>query len=140
MVQAQILQLLVSLTHDLGLAMVLVTHDLPLVAQVCNRAAVMYAGEIVEQGETETLYHDPGHPYTRLLFAATPDLYDESNVTSIPGGPPRLDREIVGCPFAPRCDRTFEPCPTVRPELRDLGAGHTAACHLNDPVMRAAAS
>ncbi len=140
MVQAQILQLLVSLTHDLGLAMVLVTHDLPLVAQVCNRAAVMYAGEIVEQGETETLYHDPGHPYTRLLFAATPDLYDESNVTSIPGGPPRLDREIAGCPFAPRCDRTFDPCPTVHPELRDLGAGHTAACHLNDPAMRAAAS
>jgi peptide/nickel transport system ATP-binding protein len=140
MVQAQILQLLVALTHDLGLAMILVTHDLPLIAQVCNRAAVMYAGEIVEQGDTDTLYHEPGHPYTRLLFSATPDLYDDSNVVSIPGGPPRLDREITGCPFAPRCDRTFEPCPTVHPELRELGAGHQAACHLNDPAVRAAAS
>jgi peptide/nickel transport system ATP-binding protein len=140
MVQAQILQLLVSLTRDLGLAMILVTHDLPLVAQVCNRAAVMYAGEIVEQGEMDTLYHDPGHPYTRLLFSATPDLYDDAGVTSIPGGPPRLDKELVGCPFAARCDRTFEPCPTIHPVLRELGGGHQAACHLNDPALRAAAS
>jgi peptide/nickel transport system ATP-binding protein len=140
MVQAQILQLLVSLTNDLGLAMVLVTHDLPLIAQVCTRAAVMYAGEIVEHGSTETLYHDPGHPYTRLLFSATPDLYDESDVVSIPGGPPRLDHDIVGCPFQPRCDRAFHPCPTIHPKLLELGVGHAAACHLNDPALRAAAS
>src|SRR6516162_648436 len=74
-VQAQILELLTGLSRDLGLALVLVTHDLPVVAQVCDRAAVMYAGEIVEAGPTEALYHNPRHPYTRLLFAATPDLY-----------------------------------------------------------------
>jgi oligopeptide/dipeptide ABC transporter ATP-binding protein len=138
MVQAQILELLVSLTNDLGLALVLVTHDLPVVAQTCSSAAVMYAGKIVEQASTDVLYHDPRHPYTRLLFSATPDLYGEGTVVSIPGAPPRLDRELAGCPFAPRCDRAFEPCPTVEPEVRTLGDRHAAACHLNDPLVRKA--
>ena len=130
MVQAQILQLLVGLTNDLGLALVLVTHDLPVVAQICGRAAVMYAGEIVESGPIDGLYHDPRHPYTRLLFAATPDLIGEDDVVSIPGAPPRLDRELTGCPFAPRCDRAFEPCATLRPTLLSTGTGREAACHL----------
>jgi len=140
MVQAQILELLVSLTNDLGLAMILVTHDLPVVAQVCRRAAVMYAGEIVEQGPMLELYHDPKHPYTRMLFAATPDLYGEDEVLSIPGAPPRLDRELVGCPFAPRCDRTFDRCAHEHPHVRAVGADRLAACHLNDPVTAGAAS
>jgi peptide/nickel transport system ATP-binding protein len=108
------------------------------VAQVCERAAVMYAGEIVEEGPTDTLYHDPRHPYTRLLFSATPDLYGTDAVVSIPGTPPRLDRELVGCPFQPRCDRAFEPCPTVKPRMLQTAPGHSAACHLNDPAVRAA--
>ncbi len=132
MVQAQILELLVGLTKDLGLALLLVTHDLPVVAQVCERAAVMYAGEIVETGAMEELFHDPRHPYTRLLFAATPDLFGEDEVVSIPGSPPRLDRAIVGCPFRERCDRAFERCERERPALRELSAGRRAACHLND--------
>jgi peptide/nickel transport system ATP-binding protein len=140
MVQAQILELLVGLTDDLGLALVLVTHDLPVVAQVCPRAAVMYAGRIAELGSIDVLYHDPRHPYTRMLFAATPDLYGEDEVLSIAGAPPRLDRPIPGCPFAPRCDRTFSPCPTVTPRLLEVATGHVAACHLNDPAARAAAS
>jgi oligopeptide/dipeptide ABC transporter ATP-binding protein len=138
MVQAQILELLTRLTDDLGLALVLVTHDLPVVAQVCQRAAVMYAGEIAEAGPTEALFHDPRHPYTRLLFAATPDLLGDDEVVSIPGAPPRLDREIAGCPFTPRCDRRFEPCPAVHPRSLALGPAHVAACHLNDPAVRAA--
>jgi oligopeptide/dipeptide ABC transporter ATP-binding protein len=138
MVQAQVLELLVGLSTDLDLAVVLVTHDLPVVAQSCTRAAVMYAGQIVEEGSVELLYHDPRHPYTRLLFSATPDLYAEDAVASIPGGPPRLDRELVGCPFQPRCDCAFEPCATVRPQLLALGEGRAAACHLNDPAARAA--
>ena len=100
----------------------LVTHDLPVVAQVCDRAAVMYAGRIVEAGPTDALYHDPRHPYTRLLFAATPDLDGDGEVVSIPGAPPRLDRELPGCPFAPRCDRAFEPCPTVEAAPLAVGA------------------
>jgi peptide/nickel transport system ATP-binding protein len=131
MVQAQLLELLVGLTDDLGLALVLVTHDLPLVAQSCPRAAVMYAGEIAELGSTDELYHAPRHPYTRLLFAATPALEEQDDVISIPGAPPRLDRELQGCPFAPRCDRTFAPCPVEDPPLIAVGERHVAACHLN---------
>jgi peptide/nickel transport system ATP-binding protein len=135
MVQAQILELLVGLATDFGLTLILVTHDLPVVAQVCDRAAVMYAGEFMEAGPIDRLYHEPHHPYTRLLFAATPDLYGEGEVVSIPGVPPRLDREIPGCPFAPRCDRTFAPCPEVKPRLLTVGPGQIAACHLNDPAL-----
>src|SRR5919206_4120901 len=111
MVQAQILELLDGLCRDFGLALVLVTHDLPVVAQLCDRAAVMYAGEIVEEGPVERLYHSPRHPYTRLLFAATPDLADDgAPVASIPGAPPRLDLPLVGFSFRPRFDLAFVRC------------------------------
>jgi peptide/nickel transport system ATP-binding protein len=134
MVQAQILELLDELCSDFGLALVLVTHDLPVVAQLCDRCAVMYAGEIVERGPIDTLYHAPGHPYTRMLFAASPDLGAHAEpVVSIPGAPPRLDRPIDGCPFRPRCDSAFPPC-EVRPSLLPVGEGHDAACHLNTRV------
>jgi oligopeptide/dipeptide ABC transporter ATP-binding protein len=140
MVQAQILELLASLANDFDLALMLVTHDLPIVAQVCDRAAVMYAGEIAEAGTIDALYHTPRHPYTRLLFAAIPDLHaGGERVASIPGAPPRLDRPIVGCPFQPRCDKAFEPCPTVTPRLKRVGEAHDAACHLNDLVREATA-
>jgi peptide/nickel transport system ATP-binding protein len=134
MVQAQILELLDGLCRDFRLALILVTHDLPVVAQLCNRCAVMYAGEIVERGPLETLYHAPGHPYTRMLFAASPDLgARDEPVVSIPGAPPRLDRPIAGCPFRPRCDSAFEAC-SERPPLLPVGDGHDAACHLNTRV------
>jgi len=129
MVQAQILDLLTHLSDELGLALVFVTHDLPIVAQTCTHAAVMYAGKIVEQGPTDALYHETRHPYTRLLWAATPDLESRDDVVSIPGVPPRLDRDIEGCPFAPRCDRAQSRCVVERPELRTMGAGHVSACH-----------
>jgi len=134
MVQAQILELLDSLCRDFGLALLLVTHDLPVVAELCDRAAVMYAGEIVEQGPVDALYHEPRHPYTRLLFAATPDLYGEGVPASIPGAPPRLDRPLVGCPFHTRCDRAFARCVDERPLLKELDGDRSAACHLNDVV------
>ena len=135
MVQAQILELLDSLCREFGLALILVTHDLPVVAQVCTRAAVMYAGEIVESGRVDDLYHAPRHPYTRLLFAATPDLGAQvGDIASIPGAPPRLDRPLTGCPFRERCDSSFEPCASKRPLLKRVGAEHSAACHLNDRV------
>ena len=120
MVQAQILELLVRLTDDLGLAMILVTHDLPVVAQVCGRAAVMYAGKVAELGPMETLFHDPRHPYTRMLFQATPDLYGDDEVVSIPGVPPRLDRPVAGCPFQPRCDSAMSRCADEVPRLRSV--------------------
>jgi peptide/nickel transport system ATP-binding protein len=132
MVQAQILQLLESLTQDLGLALVLVTHDLPLVTQVCERAIVMYAGRVAESASVDALFHEPRHPYTRLLFAATPDLDGEHDVVSIAGAPPRLDRPIQGCPFEPRCDCAFDHCKVETPALLRVGVEHQAACHLND--------
>jgi peptide/nickel transport system ATP-binding protein len=132
MVQAQILELLIALAKDFGLALVLVTHDLPVVAQTCTAAAVMYAGEIVELGPIDELYHAPRHPYTRLLFAATPDLESRDAVVSIPGAPPRLDEQLAGCPFRPRCDRAVSRCAVERPLLRTLGKGHEAACHVAD--------
>jgi oligopeptide/dipeptide ABC transporter ATP-binding protein len=135
MVQAQILQLLESLTVDLGLALILVTHDLPLVTQVCERAVVMYAGRVAESGPVDTLFHDPRHPYTRLLFEATPDLTGDVEVVSIPGAPPRLDRPIVGCPFEPRCDRAFDRCKVDTPALISVARSHEAACHLNDAAI-----
>jgi peptide/nickel transport system ATP-binding protein len=140
MVQAQILELLDALCQDFGLALILVTHDLPVVAQLCDRGAVMYAGEIVERGAVETLYHEPRHPYTRMLFAATPDLdSDRGEIVSIPGAPPRLDRPIEGCPFLPRCDSAFAPCATLRPPLQVVEERHAAACHLNGVVAAAEA-
>ncbi len=139
MVQAQILELLNDLAEglgrDFGLALVLVTHDLPVVSQLCKRAAVMYAGRVVESGPMDSLFHDPRHPYTRLLFAATPDLSGQGEIVSIPGAPPRLDHEPRGCSFAPRCDRTFAPCGTVEPRPLDVGERHLAECHLNDPAV-----
>ncbi len=135
MVQAQILELLAQLADDLSLGLVLVTHDLPVVAQICSGASVMYAGRIVESAPTELLYHESRHPYTRMLFSATPDLYGDGPVASIPGSPPPLDRPLAGCPFAPRCDRAFEPCTVETPAMRSVGSGRVAACHLNDPAL-----
>ncbi|MGH9302887.1 MAG: ABC transporter ATP-binding protein [Acidimicrobiales bacterium] len=139
MVQAQILELLTGLSKDLGLTVVLVTHDLPVVAQMCSRAAVMYAGQVAEIGPVDALYHEPHHPYTRLLFGAIPDLFGEGDVTSIPGVPPRLDRPLAGCPFRARCDSAFERCITDCPRLMTVGPAHEAACHLNDPSALAGA-
>ncbi|MFL5940087.1 MAG: ABC transporter ATP-binding protein [Gaiellaceae bacterium] len=138
MVQAQILELLDALCRDFGLALLLVTHDLPVVAQLCDRAAVMYAGEIVEAASLDALFHDPRHPYTRLLFAATPDLHGSGALVSIPGSPPRLDRPLEGCPFHARCDRVLSRCPHEHPALRRLEGEREAACHLNDLPMEVA--
>jgi peptide/nickel transport system ATP-binding protein len=140
MVQAQILELIVDLTSEAGMALILVTHDLSVVAQVCQRVAVLYAGEIIETGPTQVLNNHARHPYTRQLFAATPDLEDEKAPDAIPGTPPRLDRPLAGCPFRPRCNSAFEPCDHDRPRLSLLEDQHLVACHLThvDPFAAGA--
>ncbi len=90
----------------------------------------MYAGMLAETGTTTELYHHPLHPYTRMLFSATPDLLANHEIRSIPGTPPRLDVAIEGCPFAPRCDSAVSACSTTRPPLRTAGPGHRAYCHV----------
>lgn len=134
MVQAQIVELLRSLCEQQGLALLLVSHDLPLVAQVCTDLNVMYAGEIIEHGPVTGLFYAPAHPYTRLLFAATPDIMVDSELISIGGAPPLLSQPIIGCPFQPRCDRAFDRCETEAPRLTAVGENRLAACHLNDKV------
>ena len=126
MVQAQILELLLRLTRDLGLSLILVTHDLPVVAQLCDRAAVMYAGEIVEMGDDADAVPRPAPPVHADAVRRHARPAWRRRVLSIPGAPPRLDREIVGCPFQPRCDSAFEPCPRVHPRRIELGAGREA--------------
>jgi len=137
MVQAQVLELLDTLCSELGLALVLVTHDLAVVSQLCDRVAVMYAGEIVEHAPVEALLHESRHPYSQLLFAATPDLdTDGPPPAAIPGSPPRLDRPIVGCPFQPRCPHAFDRCSEDAPALEQVGPMQSAACHLNTLGVR----
>jgi oligopeptide/dipeptide ABC transporter ATP-binding protein len=134
-VQAQIVALLRSLCEQQGLALLLVSHDLPLIAQVCTDLNVMYAGEIIEHGPVADLYRAPAHPYTRLMLAATPDIADVSDLVSISGAPPALSGPLIGCPFRPRCDRSFGQCETETPVLKAVGENRLAACHLNDKVL-----
>jgi peptide/nickel transport system ATP-binding protein len=132
MVQAQILELLTTLSKELGLALLLVTHDLPALGLVCERVKVMYAGQVAESGPLDHLLDDPRHPYTRMLFAATPDIEADTTVASIPGAPPRLDEAIVGCPYCPRCDVAMAACERTSPLLQLVDTTHEAACLHNE--------
>jgi peptide/nickel transport system ATP-binding protein len=134
MVQAQILELLVTLCHKLGLAVLLVTHDLGVVAEVCDSVLVMYGGVTAEYTNVDTLYNDPRHPYTQRLLRAFPDLSRPMDkLASIPGYPPRLDALPPGCRFAPRCPLAFDRCHVELPPLHLLGEFHYASCHLVEP-------
>jgi oligopeptide/dipeptide ABC transporter ATP-binding protein len=130
MVQAQVMELLDRLCDELGLALLLVSHDLMLVTEMCERLNVMYAGEIVESGSDDQIVDAPAHPYTSRLFAATADLSMSAAPVAIPGAPPRLDHPVAGCPFRPRCDKAFDRCEHEAPVLRLVQPGQTAACHL----------
>ena len=133
MIQAQILELLDDLRHKLGLSVVLVTHDLGVVAEVCDTVLVMYGGVTAEYADVDTIFNDPQHPYTQQLLHAFPDLSRPTErLISIPGAPPRLDNLPPGCRFAPRCPQVFDRCHSEPPALHRLSAGHVASCHLLD--------
>jgi oligopeptide/dipeptide ABC transporter ATP-binding protein len=127
--QARVLDLMRTVAREQRVAVVLVTHDLPLVAQYCDEVAVMYAGEVVERRRTARWHDEPRHPYTRLLLASTPDLLDADVPASIPGAPPRLDEIPAGCAFLPRCDCALAVCSSQNPRLRSVGLAHQVACH-----------
>jgi peptide/nickel transport system ATP-binding protein len=133
MIQAQILNLLARLRAEMGLALVIITHDLSALAQVSDRVAIMYAGRIVEQGTAEQVLKDPLHPYTRSLVGAFPVVGDPDSrgvPVGLPGHPPDPAARPPGCAFHPRCPDRFEPCDRDDPKLLPCGAGRAAACHL----------
>jgi oligopeptide transport system ATP-binding protein len=131
-IQAQILDLMRTAVADLGTALILITHDLGVVAGMARRINVMYAGHIVEQAETNELYGRPRHPYTVGLLQSIPRLdEDRGELIPIQGQPPDLSREIKGCPFAPRCFNAQERCTREMPPLAqapDAPEGHLTAC------------
>jgi peptide/nickel transport system permease protein len=143
MIQAQVLELLKRIQYDLGLAIVLVTHDLGVVAEMCDAVVVMYGGKVAEYGPAELVYNQPQHPYTQRLLEAFPDLNrptdpstgSAQDLSTIPGTPPRLNALPPGCRFSPRCRKSIEICTQIAPNLMDMaapgsGVRHLAACHL----------
>ena len=128
-IQAQILELLADLQQRLGVAVLLISHDLGVVAQVCHRITVMYAGKIVESGPAEEVFQRPGHPYTVGLMRSTPRLdLIQTRLVGIDGAPPDLVRPPAGCPFHPRCPLAVEECLEEMPPLETHGGGREVAC------------
>lgn len=131
MIQAQVLELLRDIQKALGLAVVLVTHDLGVVAEVCDSVVVMYGGRVAEYGTADAIYNHASHPYTQRLLASFPDLNRPvDSLASIPGTPPRLTDLPTGCRFHPRCDVKIPECETKVPPLITIADGHYAACLL----------
>ncbi|MCC7043034.1 MAG: ABC transporter ATP-binding protein [Acidobacteria bacterium] len=135
-VQAQIMDLLADLRRESGMALVLITHDLGVVASVADRIAVMYAGRIVEHADVHALYDRPAHPYTRALIDSIPKHHGRADVLkTIKGLPPNLTRIPSGCPFHPRCPVRQDICTSDLPSSVDLGGGRTSACHFAREVL-----
>lgn len=133
-IQAQILSELRDLKEAFDTSILLITHNLAVVAETCSRVNVMYAGEIVERAETETLFSDPSHPYTQGLTASTPRIDDpDANLEPIPGSVPEGIGEQPACKFAPRCPESKEECYERPPDFRPVGENHEAACLRRGP-------
>jgi len=131
MIQAQVLELLREIQKALGLAIVLVTHDLGVVAEVCDSVVVMYGGKVAEYGSAEEIYNHAQHPYTQRLLASFPDVNRPFEMlVSIPGIPPRLTDLPRGCRFEPRCDVKLAKCAEIDPLLVEPADQHYVACHL----------
>jgi oligopeptide/dipeptide ABC transporter ATP-binding protein len=128
-VEAQIMELIKELQKDLGMSLLLISHNLGLVAEICQRTAIMYAGQIVEIGPTEQLMEKPQHPYTHALFLSIPRLDEEKEyLSTIPGHPPALFSQIKGCRFRARCSFADEKCQKFDPSLLELESGHGVRC------------
>ena len=133
MVQAQVLRLLKRLQAELGLSMIFITHDLSVLVEVCDRIAVMYAGQLVETGPAAEVFESPVHPYTKALAGAFPDIGDlnyRHKPVGLGGDPPDPQKIPVGCPFHPRCPEVFEACSSQIPQLREASPERRASCLL----------
>jgi oligopeptide transport system ATP-binding protein len=128
-VQAQILELIGRLQQELHMAVIYITHDLAVVAGLCDRVLVMYAGRIVETADTRTLFRASRHPYTRALQRSIPSLQPKgAELYTIPGLPPDVSQPTVGCAFAPRCEHATAACRAADPQLAPVAPGHATAC------------
>jgi oligopeptide/dipeptide ABC transporter ATP-binding protein len=142
-IQAQILELMKALTRRLGVALIIITHNLGVVARYANRVNVMYAGRIVESGTAAAVYHDPRHPYTMALLRSVPrlDRPRQARLDPVEGQPPDLTRLDAGCAFRPRCRFAVEACAASRPSLEEAGArGHLSACFRSGELALAGAA
>ncbi|MDU7587257.1 MAG: ABC transporter ATP-binding protein, partial [Acidovorax sp.] len=138
-IQAQIIQLLKSICKTRGAAVMLITHDMGVIAETCDRVAVMYAGRVAEIGPVHEVINQPAHPYTAGLMASIPDMeQDRERLNQIDGAMPRLNAIPEGCAFNPRCPRAFDRCRQARPDLMPAGATQ-AACWLHDVTSEVAA-
>ncbi len=130
-VQAQVLRLMQELKEKLNLSMVLISHDLSIIAETCEKVAIMYAGKIVEYGDSNAVYKEPFHPYTQGLIGAFPSIKGPKvKLISIPGQPPDLLHPPAACRFHPRCPYVMDACKTTEPPLIEVKKGHWVACHL----------
>ena len=128
-IQAQYLKLLKDLQLEQNLGLIFITHDFGIVAKMCDKVAVMYAGKIVEQGTVRDIFNNPSHPYTEALLASVPKLEEDvDRLYSIEGQPPALHDLPPGCPFAPRCQYVMEQCREEYPQTFQLNEAHSAAC------------
>jgi oligopeptide transport system ATP-binding protein len=132
-VQAQILELIAELRRQSNMALILITHDMGVIAGLCDRVMVMYAGRVVEAAPVRELFHDPQHPYTAGLLRSMPRLDEvmHDRLTTISGQPPNLQRLPAGCAFRTRCDRRIEVCAAEVPPLRAIAEERSKACHLS---------
>ncbi|WP_281985233.1 oligopeptide/dipeptide ABC transporter ATP-binding protein [Thalassorhabdomicrobium marinisediminis] len=129
-VQAQIMALLAEIREEFGTAIILITHDLGIVADACDRTLVLYGGQIMEQGKTDDVFEAPSHPYTKGLLRAVPRIdRDDDSLLTIAGEPPDMSNLPVGCPFTPRCELAMEVCPRVKPPLVPFADDRKRACH-----------
>jgi peptide/nickel transport system ATP-binding protein len=129
-VQRQVMETLGKVQDDLGAAVILVGHDMGLMAQFVDAIGVMYAGKLVEIGSVRKIFHEPLHPYTQLLIASIPSLATKRLFKGIPGVAPSLLDPPPGCPFHPRCPRVMDHCSSRAPSLQEVDPGHWVSCHL----------
>jgi oligopeptide/dipeptide ABC transporter ATP-binding protein len=128
-IQAQIIDLINELKDEFDTAVIIITHDLGVVAEIADQVVVMYAGYIVENSSVRAIYETPQHPYTKALMGSVPRLrYWPERLTTIEGAPPSLTTEIIGCPFQPRCSLRISRCEIENPSLVEITPGHTCAC------------
>jgi len=130
-VQAQVLKLMTELRKRLDLAMIMISHDLSIISETCDKLAIMYAGKLVELGDVVTMFKKPMHPYTQGLIAAFPGIYaPKQEMRALPGSPPNLLNPPKGCRFAPRCPYAMAICKKETPQLREVSKGHFVSCYL----------